>query len=199
MNCTAKNPDIPLRIGLLLFDEARTRVFALRGTRIEDAREYAVDVQRLKVKRGAELARLRPLGAMRIRERAAHTARLVAALHDECPFDCLLVAGPPWAQLLVLQQLPPHLRSRLVGSLTLSVSAGESAILAAALPVMPTIFRMTRSTLHRTVVAGCQRSRFAGVKQFMAMIGGSMTGRAAQQHRGTAILTALGANNPAWP
>lgn len=198
MICTAKNPGMPLRIGLVLFDEARTRVFALRGTSIEDAREYTVDVKRLMGTRGGELATRRPLGAPRIRERAAHTARLVTALHDECPFDCLLVAGPPWAQLLVLQQLPAPLRARLIGSLTLPVTAGESAILAAALPVMPTIFRRTRATLHRAVVVGSQRWRFAGAKQFMAMIG-APAWQAVQQIRGTAILTSLGVNNPAWP
>ena len=96
----------------------------------------------------------------------------------------------------MLQQLPVHLRVRLVGSLTLSVSAGESAILAAALPVNGAIIRRTRATQHRAVVAGSQRSRFAGAKQFMVMIGGPAW-QAVQQIRGSAILGPLSINNPA--
>ncbi len=196
MVCTAENPRMALRIGLILFDEARTRVFALRGTCIEDAREYTVDVHRLKSAGSAEVAKLRPLGSTRIRERAAHTARLVTGLHDERPFDCLLLAGPPWAQLLMLQQLPAHLRVRSVGSLALSVSAGESAILAAALPVNRAIMRRTHATQHRAVVAGSQRSRFVGAKQFMVMIGGPAW-QAVQQIRGSTILGPLSADSPA--
>ncbi len=198
MNSTAKNPSLPQRIGLVLFDEARTRVFALRGTGIEDAREYTVDVHRLAGTRAADLVAPRPLGTMRIRERAAHTARLVTALHEECPFDHLLVAGPPWAQLLMLQQLPPQLRARLIGSLALSVSAGESAILAATLPIMPTICRRTHATQHRAAVAGSQRSRLGSAKQFMVMIG-APAWHVAQQVRGTTMLAPSGLNNPAWP
>ena len=199
MNCTTKNPDTPLRIGLILFDEAHSRVFALRDTCIEDAREYTVDVQRLRGTRDAERAKLRPLCSSRMRERAAHTARMVSVFHEEHPFDCLLVAGPPWAQLLVLQQLPQHLRSRVFGSLTLSVSAGESAILAAALPASRAIFRKTHANQHRAVVAGSQRSRLAGARQFAVRIGGPAL-QAVRRIRSTGILVPMGLNNnPAWP
>jgi len=197
MICKAKNPSTTLRIGLVLFDEARTRVFALRGTGIEDAREYTVDVHKLKSTRCAELAKLRPLGSIRIRERAAHTARVVRALHDDHPFDCLLVAGPPWAQLLVRQQLPAYLRPRLIGSLTLSVAAGESAILAATLPVVQAIARRTHATQHRAVVVGSQRSRFAGARQFMDMLGGPAWQATHGIGEGSSPVAPLGVNSPA--
>lgn len=171
MSVRARNQGGTLRVGLVLFDEAHTRVFVLRGTQIEDAREYTVDVNTLKSSHGSVQMHRRLPTSTRVRERAARTARLVVELHDSSPLDYLLMAGPPWAQALLWQHLPSSLRLRLMGSLNLPVSAGENAILTASIPSVQMIARRAHSVQRRATVAASQRSRPGSGKQVMTALG----------------------------
>jgi Bacterial archaeo-eukaryotic release factor family 10 len=137
----------PRCVGIVLFDASRSRVFVMRGTTIEDAREYAVD------ERDAAFHQHRARGDAH--RRAAHTARLVAQFHAQRPLDCLLVAGPPWARALLRQHLPTPLRTRLAGSLSLSVASGQSAILRAVLAKVEAPANSTsRAASHRVAEEG---------------------------------------------
>ena len=47
MHPTETGPGMTARLGVMLFDEHRSRVFAVRGNVIEDAHEFAVDLRHL--------------------------------------------------------------------------------------------------------------------------------------------------------
>ena len=161
-----------MRVGLVLFDETHTRVFALRGAKIEDALEYTVDGTVLRrAHAGLQIARRLP-AAPQLRERAMHTVRLVTSLHAQCPLRYVLVAGPPWAQALLWQYLPLPFRHRRIGSLDLPVGAGENAIVQAVGPSMRLIARKDRSAKHRATVAAPQRQRPGPARPLMSVIGG---------------------------
>jgi hypothetical protein len=144
----ATNLSLFLRVGLVLFDETHTRVFAVRGTVIEDAREFTVDLGAPQLPRGRLRAPRPYLAAEQAHERAAQTARLVTDLNSNRPFDCLLVGGPPWARTLVWEHLPAPLRVRLAGSVKLAVGAGESAILGMTLPAVDAVVQRSSRLAH---------------------------------------------------
>ena len=138
MTDASSSPTARLRVGLILFDAARTRVFAVRSARIEDAREYAVNrAQPLPAQSSPAAARDWASRAdEQLTARATQTARLVTELDSAQPFDCLLLGGPSKARDLLWQKLPTQLQGRVMGSLNLEVAAGESAIVGAALPAV---------------------------------------------------------------
>ena len=147
MTDASSSPTAGLRVGLILFDAARTRVFAVRSARIEDAREYAVNrAQPLPAQSSPAAARDWASRAdEQLTARATQTARLVTELDSAQPFDCLLLGGPSKARDLLWQKLPTQLQGRVMGSLNLEVAAGESAIVGAAIPVVAGIARSASS------------------------------------------------------
>jgi hypothetical protein len=83
-----------------------------------------------------------------LQSRACYTAQVVAALHDCRHFDALLVAGPRRSVRMLRQVWSAGLRSCPASSLEVTVTAGESAILAAALAKTPGLARRLTRASH---------------------------------------------------
>ena len=146
-----RTPIAPVSVGLILFDDSHCRVFAIRGTAIEDAREFAADVGRSTSRGRRPSVPLRSRTDEQIQDRAGQAVVLVSQLHACRPFDCLLVAGPPRARALLWQCLPPSLRVRLAGSVGLDVAAGESTILNVVLPAVNSVVQRSARAAQRII------------------------------------------------
>jgi hypothetical protein len=135
----------PLCIGVILFDATHSRVFAIRGSVFEDARELTAAVEAPCV--GLKRRRTgKPVYAQEwLSCRAHYTAQLVDTLHAGQHFDALLIAGPRRCVGLLCQAWPDDLRACPSASLKVTVTAGESAILAATLAKTPRLARAVRA------------------------------------------------------
>ncbi len=156
------DPSITQRAAVILFDGAHARVICVRGTRIEDAREYTVAAASAAGSRNPAVSRQAPLTGHQLQQLAMRVSRVAAALHVARPFDYVFVVGPPRAQAYVWASLATPLRRRLVGPLSLPVDAGEGAVLRAVLtelaaarhraahvPQLPTAARPAPPSLRR--------------------------------------------------
>jgi hypothetical protein len=128
-----------LHIGVILFDETHSRVFAVRGLTIEDAREFTENA-------GAAMSKHTRTGKVVfapewMQYRVQHTAQMVTSLHESRHFDALLVCASRRSRDLLCRGLPVDLRSCPIASIELAVTAGESAILAAMLAAAPGLAR----------------------------------------------------------
>jgi hypothetical protein len=115
-----------------MFDERRSRVFAVRANAIEDSREFAVDVEHLAASATHLPSRRHDGDARRSRKRVADTVTLLRDLHDRLPFDSLVLVAPHWARALVRRHLPSALALKTSGFVNIPVDAGDSKILEAA-------------------------------------------------------------------
>jgi peptide chain release factor subunit 1 len=123
------------RVGLLLFDARRARLFTLYLGHLTEHQSFADEVP--KRQQGGGWATLRQTRYARHREdrllrHVRRAAAALLALHRDQPFDRLLLAGPDEAVTLLRHHLPGSLRQRLAGTLRLELFAGQEEILAAA-------------------------------------------------------------------
>ena len=141
MAVASASPSPQLCIGAVLFDETHSRVFAIRGLAIEDARE--ITVLGKAASRGSRRMRMERLAdvAEWLRCRAGYTAQLLEALHEARHFDAILVAGPRRPIKLLHDCWPADLSACPTATLKVTVTAGESAILAAAIAQTPALAR----------------------------------------------------------
>ncbi len=139
-----------LSVGVVLFDATHSRVFAIRGLIIEDARELMVSAEGTGIKRSRSG---KPTFAPEwLRHRACYTAQLAAGLHETWHFDALLIAGPRTAVALLHESWPAGLAACPITALRLAVTAGESAIIGATLAAMPRVARRWERVLRARAV-----------------------------------------------
>ena len=149
---TSAHSSSSLCIGVILFDETHSRVFAVRGTTIEDALEFTAYAEAPGA--GSRRSRSGKLVCAPewLQARARHTAQLVTALHEIWRFDALLIAGSGRSRDLLCLSLTVEVPARSLAPLKVPVSAGESAILAAVLARAPVlVHRRSRSARDSTI------------------------------------------------
>lgn len=124
------------RLSVLLFDKQRARLLTIVLGAVEEERRLFDDVPGKQATGGwyalsqARYARHHEEHVLR------HVKRTTAALLDLLrtrPFDRLLLGGPDEALALLKSHLPPPLRARLAGTLSLELSAGDTEVLQAAM------------------------------------------------------------------
>jgi peptide chain release factor subunit 1 len=122
------------RIGVLLFDKERARLFTVVLGEIEEKR-VIVDEVPGKQASGGWYALSQARYARHHQEHVLqHVKRTVTALLELLrthPFDRLLLGGPDEAVALLRPHLPPPLRDRLSGTLALELVASEADVLQA--------------------------------------------------------------------
>ena len=89
MTAIASQTSLQLHIGVVLFDETHSRVFAVRGYTIEDAREFTVYAEASRFTR-TRTGRV-VFAPEWLQNRAQHTAQQVAALHENRRIEALIV------------------------------------------------------------------------------------------------------------
>jgi peptide subunit release factor 1 (eRF1) len=123
------------RIAVLLFDKERSRLFTIFLGEIEE-RHLLVDEVPGKQETGDWFALSQKRYERHHEDHVLrHAKRTIHALREELqsrPFDRLLIGGTEEAVSLLLHRLPPPLRGRFVGTLTLPLYAREDEVLAAA-------------------------------------------------------------------
>lgn len=124
------------RIGVVLVDKERARLFTVFLGQIEERREI-VDVVPGKQATGGWYALAQTRYARHheehVRRHVTRTTAALLALLRARPFDRLLVGGPDEALALLRAHLPRPLRARLAGTLTLALFADEAEVLQATL------------------------------------------------------------------
>lgn len=130
MNPMEKDLGTTTRLGVMLFDEQRSRVFAVRGNLIEDAREFAVDMQHVASDMGPLRSRHRASRVLQRRQRVVDTVTLLTDLHHRYPLDRLILVAPGWARTLMRRYLPSTLAEKVFCVVDIPADAGESTILA---------------------------------------------------------------------
>ncbi len=123
------------RIGVVLFDKERTRLFTLFLGQLEEHAAFEDDVPG-KQATGDWFALSQTRYARHHEEHVARHAKrtvrvLLRALRTH-PFDRLLIAGPAEAVQLLRERLPRPLRARFAGTLRLEMFASDADVAAAA-------------------------------------------------------------------
>jgi peptide chain release factor subunit 1 len=120
------------RVATLLFDKEKSRLFSIFLGQIEE-RQLLVDDVPGKQKTGDWFALSQKRYERHHEDHVLrHARRTIHALSAELrshPFDRLFIAGPDEAVTVLIQLLPPPLRGRFDGSLSLPLYAGETEVL----------------------------------------------------------------------
>ena len=159
MTAIASQTSLQLHIGVVLFDETHSRVFAVRGYTIEDAREFTVYAEASGFTR-TRTGRL-VYDPEWLQNRAHRTAQQVTALHESRRFEALIVCGPRRLRDLLYNSLPADLWRCPIVSPKLAVMAGETAILAATLAAAPDLERRWARIARAQVPAGARTKAFS--------------------------------------
>lgn len=150
MGDSALHSSVPLRAALIVFNASQTRIFVVRGTCIEDAREYAAGNEERVLRRGRPWTHHATLDVEHFAEHAARTARVLADLDATWSFDCVLMAGSVQARSFLPQYLPASIRARLAGSLKVAMNAGEPVVLDTMMAAIARLSaRSARAIRHR--------------------------------------------------
>lgn len=132
------------RVAVALFDKERTRILSIFFGEIEEKHTIVDDVPGKQATGGwfalaqSRYARHHEDHVLR---HAKRTIRELTALHQERPFDRLLLGGPAEATALLRQHLPRPLRARLAGTLSVELFASDAVVLRAALAAADLIER----------------------------------------------------------
>jgi peptide chain release factor subunit 1 len=138
------------RVAVLLFDKMRARLYTVFLGEIEERRTIEDEVPGKQATGGwfalaqARYARHHEDHVLRHGKRTI--AELLSMLQER-PFDRLLLGGPPESVALLRQQLPGPLRSRLAGTLHLSLSASEADVRNAALELAEQVERQAEVSM----------------------------------------------------
>jgi peptide subunit release factor 1 (eRF1) len=143
------------RAAVLLFDKERARLFTIVLGEIE-ARHSLFDEVPGKQKTGDWFALSQKRYERHHEDHVLrHAKRAIAALLEELaqhPFDRLLLAGPEEAIALLQDHLPRRLSTRMAGTLSLELFAGDAEVLATARPALAEIERRQEAAELRRLI-----------------------------------------------
>lgn len=116
------------QIGLVIVERGRARIFRYQLGRVEESLSVDSDVQGQHQKGGWSQARFSQNIEHEFLHHLKDTAKILRVLHDEDPFDCLVVAGPHAEAVELTKILHPYLQKVLHPepvSLSVNVGADE--------------------------------------------------------------------------
>lgn len=103
------------RIGLVRIERDKARIFRYQLGRIEESYAIASDVHGQHMKGGWSQLRYSNTIEHELVHHMKDVGEVLRRLHDEEPFDCLVVAGPHTEAIELTKHLHPYLQERLHG------------------------------------------------------------------------------------
>jgi peptide chain release factor subunit 1 len=103
------------RIGLVRIERDKARIFRYQLGRIEETYAIASDVHGQHMKGGWSQLRYQHTIEHELLHHMKDVGEVLRKLHDEEPFDCLVIAGPHTEALELSKHLHPYLQERLHG------------------------------------------------------------------------------------
>ena len=151
------------RYAVALVEKSRTRLFIVSLGQVEEALEITESVRmgristtgRDNLRSQTNLARS---AERKVRRHLETTAEVLAERLAKRPFDRLFVGGPPEAVSVFLDILPPALRGKFFGRVTLDTRATAEEVLARTLPMERVTERGVESGRVRELIEASRRS-----------------------------------------
>jgi peptide subunit release factor 1 (eRF1) len=156
------------RVGVVLLDKERSRLFTISLGAIEEQKAFQDDVPG-KQATGDWFALSQTRYARHHEEHVLRhvqrTATALMALLESHPFDRLIVGGPDEAVALLQESLPGPLRARLAGTLDIELFASDADVLKEAVQVAEAAERRTElAEINSLLEAASSRHVVLGVE-----------------------------------
>lgn len=177
--------------GVLLVDRQRARMLVYEIGQLVDRSEVFDELPRHEDDRGDwDRDHLRDHTAVAAKAHLRHAARVAFEVHQQHPFDHLIISAPDELTKAVEAELHSYLRDRIAARLSIAVSASEAMITTAALEVERDIERAREAALVDRLRQGL------GMGKAVAGIGPVLD--ALVERRVDTLLVSDGYETPGW-